>query len=71
VRKLSKLEQIILEFLDRDESVSFASWDKLWKIIGEKFGTKEASVIYNLACNYYDFDDPESEQEFIETYMRN
>ena len=66
-KKLTELELLLLDFMNNDDSVQMYTWNKLWRKIGEKFGTKEATNIYNQGCEY--LNDPESEEDFIESYM--
>lgn len=69
--KLTDLEFLLIDFINKDASTQMSSWDKLWRKIGKKFGTKEATNIYNQGCEYVDECDLESEEEFIETYMKD
>ena len=66
-KKLTELEFLLLDFMNNDDSVQMYTWNKLWRKIAKKFGTKEATNIYNQGCEY--LDDPESEEDFIESYM--
>ena len=66
-KKLTELELLLIHFINNDSTITINTWNKLWKKIGEKFGTKDATNIYNQGCE--DLDDPESEEDFIESYM--
>jgi hypothetical protein len=68
-KKLTELEFFLIDFMNNDNSVEMKTWDSLWNKIGKKFGTKKAIDIYNDGCQQQDC--PETEQEFIESYMRN
>jgi hypothetical protein len=67
--KLTELEFLAIDLINCSSNANMELLDELWNKIGEKFGTKRAIDIYNEGCQYQDC--PATEQDFIESYMRN